>query len=154
MLESRSWECQTEILLKKFKNLQVSIYYAEFEEEIRIINREVQGGRQVRAGSSVSPVTVYRRPIRLPASHRWLDRSSIPVGRTFFVKNWIKRKPHLRAKMGLCGERKLNLLNIKMMLEEIWPLTKINEIGVAGRYPGAHTLLMSGGDERFHTKAV
>ena len=27
-------------------------------------------------------------------------------------------------------------------------------IGVAGRYPGAHTLLMSGGDERFHTKAV
>ena len=26
-------------------------------------------------------------------------------------------------------------------------------MGVAGRYPGAHTLLMSGGDERFHTKA-
>ena len=30
----------------------------------------------------------------------------------------------------------------------------ITEIGVAGRYPDAHTLLMSGGDERFHTKAV
>ena len=30
----------------------------------------------------------------------------------------------------------------------------MNEIEVAGRYPGAHTLLMSGGDERFHTKAV
>ena len=27
-----------------------------------------------------------------------------------------------------------------------------NETGVAGRYPGAHTLLMSGGDERFHRK--
>ena len=25
-----------------------------------------------------------------------------------------KRKPHLRAKIGLCGERKLNLLNIKI----------------------------------------
>ena len=29
-----------------------------------------------------------------------------------------------------------------------------NEIGVAGRYVGAHTLHMIGGDERFHTKAV
>ena len=29
-----------------------------------------------------------------------------------------------------------------------------NEIGVAGRYPGAHTLHMIGGDERFRTKAV
>ena len=27
-----------------------------------------------------------------------------------------RRKPHLREKIGLCGERKLNLLNIKMML--------------------------------------
>ena len=27
-----------------------------------------------------------------------------------------RRKPHLRVKIGLCGERKLNLLNIKMML--------------------------------------
>ena len=27
-----------------------------------------------------------------------------------------KRKPYLRAKIGPCGERKLNLLNIKMML--------------------------------------
>ena len=50
---------------------------------------------------------------------------SIPVGRTFFVKKKTKerkkgkekkRNPHLTAKMGLCGERKLNLLNIKMML--------------------------------------
>ena len=31
-------------------------------------------------------------------------------------KNEKKRKPHLRAKMVLCGERKLNVLNIKMML--------------------------------------
>ena len=29
-----------------------------------------------------------------------------------------RRKPHLRVKIGLCGERKLNLLNIKMMLRE------------------------------------
>ena len=42
--------------------------------------------------------------------------SSIPVGRTFFVKKRKRRKPHLRVKIGLCGERKLNLLNIKMML--------------------------------------
>ena len=48
--------------------------------------------------------------------------SSIPVGRTFFfveIKKKEKRKrrkPHLREKIGLCGERKLNLLNIKMML--------------------------------------
>ena len=46
--------------------------------------------------------------------------SSIPVGRTFFVKKKKekrkRRKPHLREKIGLCGERKLNLLNIKMML--------------------------------------
>ena len=44
--------------------------------------------------------------------------SSIPVGRTFFVKKKKKkkRKPHLRVKIGLCGERKLNLLNIKVML--------------------------------------
>ena len=27
-----------------------------------------------------------------------------------------RRKTHLRVKIGLCGERKLNLLNIKMML--------------------------------------
>ena len=27
-----------------------------------------------------------------------------------------RRKPHLREKIGLCGERKLILLNIKMML--------------------------------------
>ena len=27
-----------------------------------------------------------------------------------------RRKPHLRVKIGLCWERKLNLLNIKMML--------------------------------------
>ena len=27
-----------------------------------------------------------------------------------------RRKPHLRVKIGLCGERKLNLLNMKMML--------------------------------------
>ena len=26
------------------------------------------------------------------------------------------RNPHLRAKIGLCGERTLNLLNVKMML--------------------------------------
>ena len=31
-------------------------------------------------------------------------------------KNEKRRKPHLREKIGLCGERKLNLLNIKMML--------------------------------------
>ena len=30
----------------------------------------------------------------------------------------------------------------------------MNEIEVAGRYPGAHTLLMSRGGERFHSKAV
>ena len=44
--------------------------------------------------------------------------SSIPVGRTFLVKKKKKekRKPHLRVKIGLCGERKLNLLNIKMIL--------------------------------------
>ena len=43
---------------------------------------------------------------------------SIPFGRTFFAKKEKrkKRKPHLRVKIGLCGERKLNLLNIKMML--------------------------------------
>ena len=45
-------------------------------------------------------------------------------------------------------------LNIKMMLRGSLTSDKINEIGVAGRYPGAHTLLMSGGDERFHTKTV
>ena len=27
-----------------------------------------------------------------------------------------RRKPHLRVKIGLSGERKLNLLNVKMML--------------------------------------
>ena len=27
-----------------------------------------------------------------------------------------RRKTHLRVKIGLCGERKLNLLSIKMML--------------------------------------
>ena len=81
---------------------------------------------------------------------------SIPVGRTFFGRKKMKkkRKPHLRAKIGLCGERKLNLLNIKMMLRRSLTSDKINEIGDAGRYPGAHTLLMSGGDERFHTKGV
>ena len=42
--------------------------------------------------------------------------SSIPVGRTFFVKKRKRRKLHLRVKIELCGERKLNLLNIKMML--------------------------------------
>ena len=31
-------------------------------------------------------------------------------------KNRKRMKPRLRAKIGLCGERKLNLLNIKMML--------------------------------------
>ena len=31
---------------------------------------------------------------------------------------------------------------------------KKDEIGVAGRYRGAHTLFFSGGNERFHTKAV
>ena len=47
-----------------------------------------------------------------------------PVGRTFFVKKKKKkklkkkRKLHLRTKIGLCGERKPNLLNIKMMLRE------------------------------------
>ena len=46
---------------------------------------------------------------------------SIPFGRTFFVKKTEKkkRKPHIRAKIGLCGKRKLNLLNIKMMLRGI-----------------------------------
>ena len=75
-------------------------------------------------------VTVFRLPIRLPAQSA------------------------LRVKIGLCGERKLNLLNIKMMLRRSLTSAKINERGIAGRYPGAHTLLVSGGDERFHTKAV
>ena len=29
-----------------------------------------------------------------------------------------RRKPHLRVKIGLCGERKLNLLNIKMLMRK------------------------------------
>ena len=52
-----------------------------------------------------------------------------------------RRKPHLRVKIGLCGERKLNLLNIKMMLRGSLTSDKNNEIGVAGRYP-VHTLCL------------
>ena len=52
-----------------------------------------------------------------------------------------RRKPHLRVKIGLCGERKLNLLNIKMMLRGSLTSDKINETGVAGRYP-VHTLCL------------
>ena len=78
--------------------------------------------------------------------------SSIPVGRAFFLcdkkEKRKRRKPHLRVKIGLCGERKLNLLNIKMMLRGSLTSDKINEIGVVGRYP-VHTLLMGEGDERF-----
>ena len=33
-----------------------------------------------------------------------------------------RRKPHLREKIGLCGERKLNLLNIKMMIVTVYTL--------------------------------
>ena len=29
------------------------------------------------------------------------------------IRKRNRRKPHLRVKIGLCGERKLNLLNIK-----------------------------------------
>ena len=28
-----------------------------------------------------------------------------------------RRKPHIRVTIGLCGERKLNVLNIKMIAE-------------------------------------
>ena len=58
------------------------------------------------------------------------------------MKKEKRRKPHLRVKMGLCGERKLNLLNIKMMLRgSLTSEYKKNEIGVAGRYP-VHTLCL------------
>ena len=58
-------------------------------------------------------MTAYRLPIRLPAKSA---ADLIPVGRTFFVEKRKRRKPHLKEKIRLCGERKLNLLNIKMML--------------------------------------
>ena len=112
-------------------------------------------------------MTVYRLPIRLPAKSAltWpvvqlvaykpsqkLIVSSIPVGRTFFVRKKEKRKrrkPHLREKIGLCGERKLNLLDIKMMLRGSLTSDKNKEDRSCWKVPGAHTLLMSEGGERF-----
>ena len=73
--------------------------------------------------------------------------------RTHFLreekKTEKKRKPHLRTKMGLCGERKLNLLNIKMMLRGSLTSDKNRWDRSCWKVPGAHTLLMSEGDERF-----
>ena len=63
-----------------------------------------------------------------------------------------RRKPHLRVKIGLCGERKLNLLNIKMMLRGSLTSDKNKKDRSCWKVPGAHTLLMSEGDERFHKK--
>ena len=96
-----------------------------------LLPMSVSHRRPLHPQSFIAPVTVYRLPIRLPAKSAltWpvvelvaykpsqkLVVGSIPVGRTFFVKKRKRRKPHLRVKIGLCGERKLNLLNIKMML--------------------------------------
>ena len=63
-----------------------------------------------------------------------------------------KRKPHLRVKIGLCGERKLNLFNIKKMLRGSLTSDKNKEDRSCWKVSGAHTLLMSEGDERFHIK--
>ena len=41
-----------------------------------------------------------------------------------------------------------------MMLRGSLTSDKKDEVGVAGRYRGAHTLFFTVGDERFHTKAV
>ena len=80
-------------------------------------------------------VTVYRLPIRLPAKSEMTDLAGSLIDSLYTVKKVSRefdscrthffrekkkekgkrRKPHLRVKIGLCGERKLNLL-IKMML--------------------------------------
>ena len=84
----------------------------------------------------------------------------LPISRTHFLslrkeKGKIKRrKPHLRVKIGLCGERKLNLLKIKMMLRGSLTSDKNKRDRSCWKVPGAHTLLMSEGDERFHIKTV
>ena len=51
-----------------------------------------------------------------------------------------RRKPHLRVKIGLWGEEAKRLKH-KNDAERKSDLTKINEIGVAGRYP-VHTLCL------------
>ena len=117
------------------------------------------------------PVTVSRPPIRLPAKSIRLpaDLAGSLIGsletvtkvsrefdscRTHFLSLWKKkkekrRKPHLRVKIGLlivCGERKLN---IKIMLRGSLTSDKNKWDRSCWKVPGAHTLLMSEGDERF-----
>ena len=69
--------------------------------------------------------------------------SSIPVVRTFFVKKKRKRKrrkPHLRVKIGLCGEKILNLSNIKMMLRGSLTSDKNKWDSSCWKVPPVHTL--------------
>ena len=84
-------------------------------------------------------VTVYRLPNRLPA------KSAL----TWPVVYLVAYKPSQKLIV-----RKLNLLNIKMMLRGSLTSDKNKWDRSCWKVPGAHTLLMSEGDEQFHRKTV
>ena len=84
----------------------------------------VMENRPVDPGSIQGSVTVYRLPIRLPQRKRRKKEEASPKGKNRAM--WGEEAKRLKHKND--AERKSDL-------------TKINEIGVAGRYP-VHTLCL------------
>ena len=81
----------------EFKNFKLSIC-AEFEEEIRIRNREVQGGRQIRICQHALQPGIVRKCSNTPQNHIRLPQPKDPSSPKLTSQLLITRKSQERTK--------------------------------------------------------